>query len=138
MVPDGWVMVEGRSRGHGRREAHRWEPIILGKADLSKNDKYPNKGGRPPSDRALMLVMELASYWLLVTGSLKSGRSDKTGFAALVHCAFQWLWPDNNDGQAAARGAATYALRRYWEEIRDLRLRTPSADDSPDVAGLMR
>jgi hypothetical protein len=94
-------IVEGRSRGQGKRSGPKIEPII---------ERVPG-GGRPRNAEQQDLVMYLALDWVQHTGEMPtSGRSDHKGFGELVHSVFQWL--------ALPEGSAAYALRQYWAEVR--------------------
>jgi hypothetical protein len=105
---DGAQIVEGRSRGGGRRSGRRLEPIIMGEARGAGTRVH--RGGRPINEGDQTFVMHLALAWLHATGIAPTpGRSDHTGFGDLVYAIFQLLeQPDES---------ATYALRRYWEEV---------------------
>jgi integrase len=108
LAAEGAQIVEGRSRGHGRRSGRRIEPIIMGRARGTIAQTH--KGGRPESAEEQDLVMFLAFDWLRATNKEPTaGRSDKSGFGDLVHSVFQWvgLWD----------GSATYALRQYWPKV---------------------
>jgi hypothetical protein len=102
-----WVM--GRSRGSGKRSYPRWEPQIIG--EVRGAGPGDHRGGAPSDNGLIDLIGFLAMDWQLATGSRpKPGRSDKTGFGDLVHSVFQWL--------RLPEGAATYALRRYWSDLK--------------------
>lgn len=106
---DGARPVKGRSRGAGKRSADHWEPVIMG--EVRGAGTRNQKGGKPPKDAEYELVMFLAVDWLRATGDKpKPGRSDSTGFGDLVHSVFQLL--------RQPEGSATYALRRYWTDVR--------------------
>jgi hypothetical protein len=114
---EGAQIVEGRSRGDGKRSRDRLEPAIMGEVKGAKHHR--SKGGRPRNDSHLRLIASLAGDWLHATGEMPtSGRSDETGFGNLVHCVFQWLGLVTKE-----HNAATYALRQYWTE--SARPRTP-------------
>jgi hypothetical protein len=109
VTAEGGKHVVGRSRGGGKRSGPRLEPVIFGEVRGAGPDK--RKGGRLREDGRHELVMKLGLHWLHATGQMpKPGRSSETAFGALVHSVFQWLEiPDE---------AATYALRRYWAEVK--------------------
>jgi hypothetical protein len=101
----GSEIVEGRSRGVGKRSALRLEPEIMG--EVRGAGAVRDRGGRPRNEDQQNLIMDLAFDWLHATGELpKAGRSDKSGFGDLVHSVFQWLDMPN---------AAAHALRNFWE-----------------------
>jgi hypothetical protein len=107
---EGAQIVEGRSRGSGKRSARRVEPIIFG--EVRGTGTKSRKGGRPSEDPRHELVMRLALDWLHATGRVpEAGRSSETAFGDLVHSVFQWLLPEER-----AAEAASYALRRYGSE----------------------
>jgi hypothetical protein len=113
--------VEGRSRGGGKRSASRMEPRIMG--------EMRHRGGRPANECHQSLVMHLATDWLTATcAPPKPGRSDNSGFGDLVHSVFQWLGlPDDS---------ATYALRQFWDAVRQGRAqgrRTSLKPTEPDL-----
>jgi hypothetical protein len=57
--------------------------------------------------------MNLALDWFEATRQMADmGRSDHTGFGQLVHSVFQWL-----DISKDPYAGATYAPRRFWEEV---------------------
>jgi hypothetical protein len=106
-------IVEGRSRGGGKRSARRVEPIPIGEA---------RGAGRPKNDAQQDLVLYLAIDWHHATGKMPTaGRSDYLGFGDLVHSVFQWL--------ELPEGSAAYALRGYWAQARKGRERKPG--DNP-------
>jgi hypothetical protein len=108
---DGGELVTGRSRGGGKRSAPRFEPRVLGVVSGSPGSKA--EGGRPSEDARQALVMHLALDWCQTTGQMPArGRSDQTGFGEIVHCMFQWLAISREPYEAA-----TYALRRFWDEV---------------------
>ncbi len=116
---EGQRVVEGRSRGDGKRSTNHWEPVIMG--GVRGAGVWDRRGGRPLSDAEHELVMLLAIDWLHATGDKpKPGRSDNTGFGDLAHSVFQWL--------RLPEGRATYALRRYWTDERRSQTR-PSLED---------
>jgi len=109
---DGGEIVKGRSRGEDKRSRPRLEPRVLGFVRGSAQ-RQP-KGGRPSEDARQQLVMFLACDWQLATGQTPAvGRSDKSGFGDLVHSVFQWLEISDDPTEAA-----TYALRRYRDEVK--------------------
>jgi hypothetical protein len=112
--------VKGKSRGHGKRSARRFEWRIFGVVRGAPEAKP--EGGRPSGDARQELVMHLALDWRHATGQTpKPGRSGATGFGDLVHSVFQWLLNEEDDGTEAA----TYALRKYWDNVRKLKRRPP-------------
>jgi hypothetical protein len=101
-IAAGARIVEGRSRGGGKRSAPQVELITVGEA------RGP---GRPKKDAQQDLVFYLAIDWHGATEEMPTaGRSDHGGFGDLVHSIFQWL------GQSD--GSAANALRGYWDEAR--------------------
>ena len=101
-----------RSRGRGKRSQSHLEPMIFGKVRGIGAKKC--KGGRPSKDAQHELVMNLALDWTSATGNPpEPGRSDRTGFGDLAHSVFQWLLPEEQ-----AAGAASYALRWHWSEVK--------------------
>jgi hypothetical protein len=109
---DGGQIVDGRSRGRGKRSAPRVEPVIFGEARRAGTKAH--KGGRPSEDTRHELVMNLGLDWIRATDQMpEPGRSSETAFGDLVHGVFQWL-----DITKDPCEAATYALRRHWEEVR--------------------
>jgi hypothetical protein len=80
--------------------------------------------------------MHLAGDWLRATERMpEPGRSDRTGFGKLVHLVFEWVCLPEAGSQKPideaierATEAASYCLRRYWEEVEQGRLR-PQLDD---------
>jgi hypothetical protein len=125
LTAEGARIVDGRSRGSGRRSGRRIEPIIMGVArgvsakemrahaettnHGDQNEKGRLAGGRPKNSEQVELVLSLALDWLHASGDKPpAGRSDNKGFGDLIHSVFQWLnLPD---------GSAAYALRQYWDE----------------------
>ena len=80
------------------RAAHLWPRVFRG-------DTYPDEGFQS-SYAADELVRFLAADWADATGQApQSGRSDTTGFGAMVHHVFAWLGLTTPD----------QSLRRYWE-----------------------
>jgi len=109
---DGAGPVSGRSRSGRKRSRARIEPIIAGTKRGGSEQK--DRGGRPDEAARRDLVMHLALDWSHATGAMpKPGRTNKTGFGDLVHSVFGWVLPEQE-----TFGAATYALRNYWEEMR--------------------
>src|ERR1041384_6479909 len=87
MTATGAKMVQGRSRGAGKRSSLRQEPQILGV--IRGTGAASNHGGRPRNEGHQSLVMRLALAWFTATNeSPKPGRSDKSGFGDLVHSVF--------------------------------------------------
>jgi hypothetical protein len=124
LTADGAGSVSGRSRGGGKRSHARIEPIIAGTTRGGSEPK--DLGGRPDETARQNLVMSLGLDWFHATEAMpKPRRSDKTGFGDLVHSVFGWLLP----GQETF-GAATYALREYWEEMRKAKAVPPLRDFS--------
>jgi hypothetical protein len=122
---DGARFVEGRSRGAGKRSGYRREPVIMG--ETRGAEPHNHRGGAPTKDAEFDLVMFLAVDWWLATGHKpRPGRSDKTGFGDLVHSVFQLL--------RRPEGSATYALRRYWTDVRRSQGR-PGWEDFPTHHG---
>jgi hypothetical protein len=116
---DGARMVEGRSRGGGKRSGLRLEPVIIGEIRGAGTARH--HGGRPTNDRHQTLVMHLATDWRNATSEPpKPGRSDSPGFGDLVHSVFQWL--------SLPEGSAPYALRLYWAGFRQRKGREPLED----------
>ena len=104
MTSEGGQIVQGRSRGAGKRSRLRAEPIIMGKVRGTGATRH--RGGRPRNKGRENLVMHLAMDWLNATGEApKHGRSDRTGFGDLAYSVFQWL--------NLPEGSAPYALRQY-------------------------
>ncbi|MGA8587058.1 MAG: hypothetical protein WB715_25050 [Roseiarcus sp.] len=127
LAAEGAMIVEGRSRGHGRRSGRRAEPIILGEARGAgprthkggQPKKPTHKGGRPKNADQQELIRFLACDWLRATDRPPAcGRSDYRGFGDLVHSVFQWLGLEES---------ATYALRQYWAEIEEGKGYEPTA-----------
>jgi hypothetical protein len=113
----GGRMVEGRSRGKGKRSQPHFEPEILGVTRGADNEKP--KGGRPRVKPAENLTRNLAIDWRSVTGSPpEPGRSDRTGFGELVYLVFSWAAAPDDASQDAASAKAEYSLRDYWERYR--------------------
>jgi hypothetical protein len=84
-------------------------------------DAVRHRGGRPRNDSHQNLLMNLARHWLTATGEPpKPGRSDSTGFADVVHSAFQWF--------SLPEGSAPYALREYWAAVKAFKARKPLED----------
>jgi hypothetical protein len=105
-------IVVGRSRGCGKRSARHVEPVILG--EVRGIGARKRKGGRPGRDAQRELVMNLAFDWTSATDNApERGRSGRIGFGDLAHSVFQWLLPEEQ-----AAGAASYALRRHWSEVK--------------------
>jgi hypothetical protein len=116
---DGGRIVEGRSRGGGKRSARRLEPVIMG--EVRGAGAVRHRGGRPRNEGHQNLVMHLVRDWLTATGERpKPGRSDNTGFADLAHSVFQWL--------SLPEGSAAHALRQYWTAVRAFKDRGPLED----------
>lgn len=85
---EGGRVVEGRSRGGGKRSGKRLEPMIMG--EVRGGGATRHRGGRRRDLAHQDVVMHLAMDWLTATGELpKPGRSDDTGFGDLVHSVFQ-------------------------------------------------
>jgi hypothetical protein len=119
---DGAGPVSGRSRSGGKHSRARIEPIIAGTTRGGSEPK--DRGGRPGETVRQNLVMYLALDWSHATCAMpKPRRSDKTGFGDLVHSVFGWLLPEQETS-----GAATYALRDYWEELRKAKTVSPLRD----------
>ncbi|MGC2411975.1 MAG: hypothetical protein WA459_04675 [Stellaceae bacterium] len=119
---EGAQIVAGRSRGRGKRSASRVEPVILGETRGAGAKK--EKGGRPSEDARHELVGNLGLDWSRATERMPDpGRSSETAFGDLVHGVFQWLEVSEDPYEAA-----TYALRRHWEQVEFERNR-PSLDD---------
>ena len=111
-------IVEGRSRGGGKRSKPNVEPQILG-ITRGVKDERP-KGGRPRAENNKSLVRNLAIDWHSATGSPpEPGRSGLTGFGELVYAAFSWAAAADNVSQDAASASAEFALRAYWESHRE-------------------
>jgi hypothetical protein len=109
---EGGHIVEGRSRGAGKRSRLRLEPMITGEVRGTGTDRH--RGGRPENADRRDLVIHLATDWLGATGEApKPGRSDSTGFGDLAHSVFQWL--------SLPEGSAAYALRQYWADVKRVR-----------------
>lgn len=116
---EGARLVDGRSRGGGKRSRRRLEGVIMGEVRGSGTARH--RGGRPRHDHNETLVMQLARHWLTVTGKPpESGRTDNIGFGDLVHSVFQWL------GQP--EGSAANALREYWSTVKTYEEREPLED----------
>jgi len=116
---EGGRIVEGRSRGGGKRSGLRLEPMIMG--EVRGAGARHDQGGRPRNAKHTDLIMHLAMDWISATGEApKSGRSDYTGFGELVHSIFQWL--------DLPEGSAVHALRRYWTDAKESKKR-PSLED---------
>jgi hypothetical protein len=116
---EGRLIVEGRSRGAGKRSHRRVEPMIMG--EVRGADSTVDRGGRPQNSDNQDLVMRLAGNWHSATGEVpKPRRSDSTGFGDLVHGAFQWL--------GLPEGSAAYASRRYWADVKRGKAREPLED----------
>ncbi len=81
-------------------------------------------------------MMHLAGDWSRATGQMpEAGRSDRTGFGGLVHSVFQWVYVPKAARQAeideaidTAAGAASYCLRRFWEDVEEGRTRSSEED----------
>jgi len=116
---DGGRLVEGRSRGGGRRSGPRQEHQIMG--EIRGAGTTHHHGGRPTNERHQTLVMHLALDWLTAMGEPpEPGRSDGTGFGDLVYSVFQWI--------SLPEDSAAYALRKYWEVVQALKGREPLED----------
>jgi hypothetical protein len=114
---EGGRIVEGRSRGAGKRSRPRLEPMIMG--EVRGTGATRRRGGRPANEDRQALVMRLATDWLAATDEVpNAGRGDSAGFADLVYSAFQWL--------GLPEGSATHPLRRYWADVKWGRARTGS------------
>jgi hypothetical protein len=102
---EGGKRIPGRIRPGGRRSAHRFEPLILGKGrGLSGVEK--TRGGRRADDDLQLLISFLAVDWLQSTGlQPDKGRSDHTPFGALVFMVFRWI---------GVEGKASHSLRSFW------------------------
>jgi hypothetical protein len=108
IVSTGGQLVQGRSRGEGRRSRAHCAPRILGTVKGSSDDT--RRSGRPEKWLEFELVMHLASDWAISTEQFPDlRRSDHSGFGDLVHSVFQWC--------CLSEGEATYSLRRYKAEI---------------------
>jgi hypothetical protein len=108
-------IVEGRSRGGGKRSRLRMEPVIMGHV---RSGTERHRGGRPKNQTQQQFVMHLSTDWLTATGKPPSpGRSDSTGFGDLAHSVFQWL--------ELPQGSAAHAMRRYWAEVKSIKTREP-------------
>jgi hypothetical protein len=115
----GGRIVQGRSRGDGKRSDLRLEPVIMD--EVRGAGTRLHRGGRPENEGHRDLVMHLAIDWLGATSqSPKPGRSDGPGFGDLVHSVFQWL--------SLPGGSAPYALRQYWVAVRKRKGREPLQD----------
>jgi integrase len=108
ITAQGAQVVEGRSRGNGKRSARQLEPTIMGETRGAGSRTH--RGGRRNSAEEQDLVMQLTLVWADATGQVPTaGRSEHRGFGDLVHSVFQWVGlPD---------GSAAYALRQYWAEV---------------------
>jgi hypothetical protein len=121
---EGAKIVEGRSRGGGRRSGRRLEPIIMGEARGA--GARVHRGGRPTNEADQILVMKLAIAWLEATDTTPtSGRSDRSGFGYLVHAIFEWL--------ERPSWSADYALRQYWAAVKENKARKPREDSNGGV-----
>ena len=119
MTATGAKMVQGRSRGAGKRSSLRQEPQILGV--IRGTGAASNHGGRPRNEGHQSLVMRLALAWFTATNeSPKPGRSDKSGFGDLVHSVFQWL--------DQPQDSAGYALRQFWGVLQRRKRQEPLKD----------
>jgi hypothetical protein len=115
LAAEGGRIVEGRSRGVGKRSSPRLEPWIMGEVRGAGAARH--RGGRPEHPHHQELVIHLALDWLRATYETpKPGRSGNCGFGDLVHSVFQWL---------DLPGSATYALRQYWAEVNRMKAREP-------------
>jgi hypothetical protein len=90
VAAEGAEEVPGRSRGRGKHSRPRVAPMVMG-VTRGGSTGAP-RGGRPNNELMIDLVMRLALSWLSATGKEpKRGRSDNTGFGALVFLVFGWL-----------------------------------------------
>jgi hypothetical protein len=111
---EGGRIVQGRSRGAGKRSRLGLEPMIMG--EVRGTGVTRHRGGRPGNSGHQDLVMHLAMDWLGATGETpKPGRSDYTGFGDLAHSVIQWL--------SLPEGSATQALRQYWAAVKSSKAR---------------
>jgi len=93
-------------------------------------------GGRPSKKAIHRLVMHLAGDWLRATQVMpEPRRGDRSGFSKLVHLVFEFVYVPKAASQEAidaaierSTEAASYCLRRYWEEVRQGRAR-PTLED---------
>jgi hypothetical protein len=116
---EGARIVQGRSRGAGKRSNPQLEPMIMGEVRSAGAGRH--RGGRPRNKDHQTLIMYLAIDWLLATGEPpKPGRSEGTGFGELAHCVFQWL--------RLPEGSPAYALRQYWGDVEKGKARPKLAD----------
>ena len=107
VTAEGVRMARGRSRGSGRREVPKLEPVIFGVARGASGAKP--RGGRPPASATKSLVMHLAYDWTVCTGRMpEAGRSDHGGFGDLAHSVFQWI---------GISPGADHTLRVFWSKV---------------------
>ena len=116
---EGGRIVEGRSRGAGKRSCLRLEPMIMGEVRGAGPGRH--RGGRPRNTGHQDLIMHLAIDWLGATGEMpKPGRSDNGGFGDLAHSVFQWL--------GLPEGSAAHPLRQYWADVKSSKNRETLED----------
>jgi hypothetical protein len=90
LAAEGAQIVEGRSRGSGKRSARRTEPSILG--EVRGTGAKGRKGGRTSADARYELVMNLGLDWIRAANQMSEpGRSSEDEFGDHVHSVFQWL-----------------------------------------------
>ena len=101
-----------------RKSKTRFEPMIMG--IIRGTGEGLGQGGRPNLSARNELVMHLAIDWLNATGTMpQQGRSDKKGFAGLVHIIFDLdeIKSSRKSKSDKEPNGAEQALRRYWSAI---------------------
>lgn len=115
LINEGGMIIKGRK---DRKSQQIFEPMIMG--IIRGTGEGLGQGGRPSPSSRDELVMHLAIDWLNATGMAPhNGRSEKKGFAGLVHAIFNVLEIKSapksdrvNEGTGAEQ-----ALRRYWSAV---------------------
>jgi hypothetical protein len=107
---EGGRLVQGRSRGPGKRSGPRLGPSIMG--EVRGVGSVHHRGGRPDNAGHRGLVTHLVMDWSRATGEEpKLRRSDHTGFGDLVHCVFEWA--------GLPEGRTAHSLRQHWSDVQN-------------------
>jgi hypothetical protein len=126
---DGGERRQGKSRGGEKRSADQLGLRVRGRV------RGPGTDGRPSHEALYNLTLKLAILWHHATGQIpQRGRGDKTRFGKLfflicelIHVPKAASRDSIDEAIEQASGAATYRLRRYWEQVDRGKNRPPLA-----------
>jgi hypothetical protein len=116
---EGGERRQGKSRGGEKRSADRLGLRVRGRV------RGPGTDGRPSHEALHNLTLKLAILWHRATGQMpERGRSDKTRFGKLFFLICELIHAPKavsrdaiDEASEQASGAASYSLRRYWEQV---------------------